>query len=54
MRILIDPRCMFNYASFYMQGLHEIYGKKCKFPNNACFEILSLYDYGTLLAQKKL
>ena len=32
MKILIDPRCMFNYASFYIQGLHEFYGK-----NNVSF-----------------
>ena len=33
MKILIDPRCMFNYASFYIQGLHEFYGK-----HNGSFE----------------
>lgn len=28
MRIVLDPRLKFNYASWYLQGIHEVFGKK--------------------------
>lgn len=31
MEIIIDPRTRYNYSSFYLKGLHEIFGNAIKF-----------------------
>ena len=45
MKILIDPRIRYNYASYYLQGLRELVGRRNIHFDVAPFESLSYGDW---------